>query len=133
MLKASRPAPRARRLRAIGLWTLKGLLAVVFLAAAAAKLIGHPMMVSEFGMIGLGQGFRIFTGVVEAVAALMLLWPPSAFLGALVLLAVCAGAFVAQVGVLHGDLVHVVALALLVVPVAWGARPASARLPERRF
>jgi len=123
MSRASRLAPRARRLRVAGMWTLKGLLAVMFLAAAAAKLIGHPMMVSEFEMIGFGQGFRIFTGLVELVAAFMLLWPPSAFLGALVLLAVCAGAFVAQVGVLHGDLVHVVALALLVAPVAWSTRP----------
>lgn len=127
MSKASRLPRRALRLRGAGLWMLKGMLAAVFLGAAAAKLIGHPMMVSEFVMIGFGQGFRIFTGLVEAVAALMLLWPPSAFLGSLVLLAVCAGAFMAQVGALHGDLVHVVALALLVLPVAWSARPTARR------
>jgi uncharacterized membrane protein YphA (DoxX/SURF4 family) len=102
-------------------------LAAVFLAAAAAKLTGYPMMVSEFNTIGLGQWFRIFTGVVEVAGALMLLWPATAFLGALTLLAVCAGAFAAQAGPLHGDLAHVVVLAALLLPVAWATRPRSPR------
>jgi hypothetical protein len=48
--------------------------------------------------------------------------------GALVLLAVCAGAFVAQVGPLHGDLIHVVVLAALVLGAAWTARPGARRV-----
>lgn len=118
---------RLVRVRAAGLWVLKVLLAGVFFAAAVAKLAGHPMMVSEFETIGLGQGFRIFTGVVEVVAALMLIWPATAFLGALVLLAVCAGAFVAQAGPLHGDLVHVVVLTTMLLPVVWVTRPRAPR------
>ncbi|MDR3470515.1 MAG: DoxX family protein [Devosia sp.] len=113
------------RLRAsvVGAWALKIALAAVFLLAAAAKLAGHPKMVAEFGLIGLGQGFRIFTGLVEVAGALLLLWPRTAFVGALILLAVCAGAFAAQAGPLHGDLVHVVVLALLLAVAAWQGRP----------
>lgn len=115
------------RLRAAGVWVLKIVIAGVFLLAAAAKISGQSMMVAEFGRIGLGQGFRIFTGAVEVAGALLLLWPSTAFLGALVLLGICAGAFVAQAGPLHGDLIHVVVLAALVLGAAWMARPGSHR------
>jgi len=117
--------PRLRQVGAVCLWGLKVMLAGVFFAAAVAKLAGHPMMVSEFEAIGLGQGFRLLTGVVEAAAALMLIWPATVFAGALILLAVCAGAFVAQAGPLHGDLVHVVVLAAMLLPVLWESRPAG--------
>lgn len=110
----------------VALWVLKAAVAAVFAAAAAAKLTGQPMMVAEFGRIGLGQGFRIFTGLVEIAGAGLLIWPRTAFWGSLVLLAVSAGAFVAQAGPLHGDLVHVVVLAALVAVVAWAERPRGA-------
>lgn len=115
------------RLRTTMAWGLKVAVAGVFLLAAGAKLSGQPMMVEEFGVIGLGQGFRIFTGAVEVAGALLLLWPRAAFLGALVLLGVCAGAFVAQAGPLHGDLIHVVILAILVLGAAWTAHPGGRR------
>jgi hypothetical protein len=104
-------------------WVLKGLLALAFLAAAAAKLSSQPMMVAEFGKIGLGQGFRYFTGATEVAGAALLLWPRSAFFGAVVLVGVCAGAFVAQVGPLHGDLIHVFVLGFLAALAAWLSRP----------
>jgi hypothetical protein len=116
--------PGVGRLKTIGLWALTCALAAIFLMAAGLKLSGHPKMVAEFGLIGFGQGFRIFTGLAEVAGALLLLWSRTAFLGALVLLAVCVGAFVAQVGPLHGDLVHVVVLAALLALAAWLRRPA---------
>lgn len=119
----------SRSLRTIGFWTLKIALAAMFLLAAGLKLSGNPKMVAEFGLIGLGQGFRVFTGAVESAGVLLLLWPRTSFYGAAVLLAVCLGAFVVQAGLLHGDLVHVVVIAALLAPVAWAARPAW--LPPR--
>lgn len=107
----------------VGVWALKACVAAVFLLAAGAKLAGESRMATEFAAIGLGQGFRLFTGVVEIAGALLLLWPKTAFLGAGVLLGVCAGAFIAQAGPLHGDLIHVVALAALLLPVLWWERP----------
>jgi len=111
----------------IGLWVLKGLLALAFLAAAFLKLSSNPKMVAEFGEIGLGQGFRYVTGAIEVIGAVLLLWPRTAFLGALTLLGICAGAFVAQVGPLHGDVVHVFVLGGLLAVAAWFTRPAMPR------
>ena len=108
---------------AIGGWVLKGLLALAFLAAATMKLTSQPHMVEEFGKLGLGQGFRYFTGALEVVAIALLLWPRASFFGALILLGVCGGAFIAQVGPLHGDLIHVFVLGGLAALAAWLARP----------
>ena len=108
---------------AIGGWVLKGLLALAFLAAAAMKLTSQPHMVEEFGKLGLGQGFHYFTGALEVVAIALLLWPRASFFGALILLGVCGGAFIAQVGPLHGDLIHVFVLGGLAALAAWLARP----------
>lgn len=120
----NRPAAAGGWQRA-GLWGLKGLLALAFLAAAAMKLSSQPKMVAEFGEIGLGQGFRYLTGAIEVAGAALLLWPRTARLGAIALLGICAGAFIAQVSRLHGDLVHVFVLGGLLALVAWTARPGA--------
>ena len=102
----------------IALWVLRVLLAAMFLFAAFAKLTGNAMMVDEFATIGLGQWFRIFTGLVEIVGAVALLTPAVSGFGAIVLLAVDVGAFVAQVGVLHMDWIHTIVIgALLAIAI----------------
>ena len=111
----------------MGLWLLKGLLALAFLAAAWLKLSGNPKMVAEFGEIGFGQGFRYLTGAIEVIGVALLLWPRSAFLGAAVLLGICGGALIAQLGPLHGDIVHVLVLGGLLALTAWLSRPRSRR------
>ena len=107
----------------IALWVLKGLVALAFLAAGLAKLAGVPMLVEEFDKIGLGQGFRYVTGVVEIIGAIAILAPGYTLYGLAILGAVLVGAFIAQLGPLHGDVVHVLVLAALVALVAWLARP----------
>ena len=64
-----------RPTRRIGAWTLQAVLAAAFLAAGFAKLAGVPFMVDLFEQIGLGQWFRVLTGVVEVVGAVALLVP----------------------------------------------------------
>lgn len=117
----------ARTWGRVGLWLLKGLLALAFLAAAWLKLSGNPKMVAEFGEIGFGQGFRYLTGAIEVIGVALLLWPRSAFLGAAVLLGICGGALIAQLGPLHGDIVHVLVLGGLLALTAWLSRPRSRR------
>lgn len=107
----------------IALWVLKGLVALAFLAAGLAKLAGVPMLVEEFDKIGLGQGFRYVTGVVEIIGAIAILAPGYTLYGVAILAAVLVGAFIAQLGPLHGDVVHVLVLATLVALVGWLARP----------
>jgi len=71
--------PRWRR---IGLWSLKVLLAAVFLAAGGAKLAGVPMMVENFEHLGLGQWFRYVTGTLEVIGAVVILLPAAIMVGA---------------------------------------------------
>jgi uncharacterized membrane protein YphA (DoxX/SURF4 family) len=127
MTIAATPSRKASRWVAVLFWVLKGPLALVFLAVAAAKLSSQPMMVAEFGKIGLGQSFRYVTGVTEVTGAVLLLWPRSAFLGAVILLGVCAGAFLAQAGPLHGDIIHPLVLGSLLLLTAWRSRPSWLR------
>lgn len=99
------------------IWILRAALALVFIGAAVMKLSSQPMMVADFDKIGLGQWFRYFTGIVEIIGGLALLVPRVSILGAVLLLAVDLGAFVAQVGVLHLDWIHTVVLAVMLIGV----------------
>jgi putative oxidoreductase len=101
---------------------LKIVLVLLFLAAGGFKLIGAPMMLAEFGRVGLDQWFRIFTGACEIVGALLLLWPVTTGFGASLLTCVCVGAFFAQWQVLHGDVIHALVLAAIMASIAWTSR-----------
>ena len=105
-----------------GLWALKIVFALAFLAAGGAKLAGAPMMVHEFDIVGLGQWFRYFTAVLEIGGAVMLVVPKTSVYGAIVLTVVCVGAFFAQWLRLHGDVIHAVVMALILAAIAWAQR-----------
>ncbi len=111
----------------IALWVVKLLVGAAFLYAAVMKLSGNPQMVAEFEKIGLGQGFRILTGVIELTGALLLLVPRTTFAGAVLLAGISAGALIAQLGPLKGDLIHVFVLGGLVLLIGWASRPAMLR------
>ena len=106
----------------ITLIVVRVVLGLLFFAAGLAKLLGAAMLVAEFDKIGLGQGLRYVTGVIEVGSALLLIRPATATLGGGLLAAVCIGALVAQLGPLHGDPVHAVVLGALAAWVAWAYR-----------
>jgi uncharacterized membrane protein YphA (DoxX/SURF4 family) len=64
-------------------WILAVLLAVVFVFAGGAKLLGERAMVQEFAQIGLGQWFLYLTGILEASGAIGVLIPKYRFWAAL--------------------------------------------------
>jgi putative oxidoreductase len=99
--------------RRVGAWTLQGILAAAFLAAGSAKLAGVPYMVELFGQIGLGQWFRLLTGVVEVAGAIALLVPGLASPGALWLGGTMVGAVATHVFVLHTSPAPAIVLGLL--------------------
>jgi putative oxidoreductase len=101
------------------MWVLRVLMGAFFLFAAFNKLTSNPMMVQNFDTIGLGQWFRYFTGAVEVVGAVALLTPAVSGFGALLLLAVDVGAFVAQVGVLHMDWIHTVVIGAILAALTY--------------
>jgi uncharacterized membrane protein YphA (DoxX/SURF4 family) len=89
--------------RLISLWILSGLLALAFIAAGGGKLAGIAVMVDLFAKVGLGQWFRYFTGLLEVVGGIGLLFPRYAFYAAILLAIVMVGAVVAHVTVLGGS------------------------------
>ena len=109
----------ASRSKTIVLWVLRILIAALFLFAGFMKLSGQPMMIEEFGTIGLGQWFRYFTGALELAGAVAILVPSVSVFGAIVLLAVDAGAFVAQLAILHGDWIHTILIGALLATVIY--------------
>ena len=113
-------------------WAYRIFVALMFLAAAGMKLTGQPMMVSEFQQVGLGQWFRYFTGFLELIGAVLVLRPRFTPIGALLLLLVDIGAFIAQVTVLHMDWVHTVVIGFILAGLVWVERHKLARRSPRQ-
>src|SRR5580704_13393933 len=106
-------------------WILAIVLALVFSFAGGVKLIGVPGMVAEFAQIGIGQWFRLVTGLVELSGAIGLLIPKFRFWAALQIAAVMVGATGVNLWVLHVPaLARLTAMLLLLALVlAWLRRP----------
>ena len=102
-----------RPTRRIGAWTLQGILAAAFLAAGSAKLAGVPYMVDLFEQLGVGQWFRLVTGVVEITGAIALVFPGLASIGALWLGGTMVFAVATHVFVLHTSPVPAIVLGIL--------------------
>ena len=106
----------------IASWVLRILVAGLFAFTGFMKLSGQPMMVQEFGVVGLGDWFRIFTGLVEVVGAAAVLYPVTTAWGTLLLLCVDVGAFIAQVTRLHQDWVHTIVIGAVVAGLLYLTR-----------
>jgi putative oxidoreductase len=120
-----------RPTRRIGAWTLQGIIAAAFLAAGFAKLAGVPFMVDLFAQIGLGQWFRIVTGVVEVTGAVALLIPGLASIGALWLGGTMVGAVTTHLFVLHTSPAPAIVLGLLNAVVVYLRRDELVALLHR--
>jgi uncharacterized membrane protein YphA (DoxX/SURF4 family) len=97
----------------IGALSLQFVVAVAFLAAGGAKLAGLPYMVQLFAVIGVGQWFRVVTGVVEIVGAVTLLMPRTASLGGLWLGGTMVFAVLTHLFILHTSPAPAIVLGLL--------------------
>jgi len=102
-----------RRSRRIGTWALQAVVAAVFFAAGMAKLAGVPFEVQSFAQIGLGQWFRIVTGMVQIVGAIALVYPGLASIGGLWLGFNMLCAVVVCLAVLHTNPAPAIILVLL--------------------
>ena len=120
-----------RPARRIGAWTVQVILAAAFLAAGFAKLAGAPFMVDLFTQIGIGQWFRVTTGVVEVTGAVALLVPGFASVGALWLGFTMVGAVTTHLFVLHTSPVPAIVLGLLNVVVVYLRRDELVALLHR--
>ena len=103
----------------IVLRVLRVLMAALFLFAAFGKLTSNPMMVEEFGLFGVGQWFRYLTGLLELAGGIAIVVPPISVFGAMLLLAVDAGALVAQLAVIHQDWIHTIVIGGILVTLIY--------------
>jgi putative oxidoreductase len=108
----------------IALWVLQGLLALAFAGAASGKLLGHADMVALYGVIGVGQWFRIVTGLLELTGAVLIVVPRTKFFGAALLGTIMVGAVLTHLFILHSAPTAPAVLLLLAGVVAWGRRGA---------
>lgn len=109
---------------------LSVLLAILFFAAGAWKLSGDAMAVQEFDMIGFGQWFRYVTALVEIATAATLLIPKTRLIGAFGVIGVSAGACLAQLLVLHMDVIHTLVLIAMGLYLAWRALTKGSSIAE---
>ena len=100
-------------------WALRTLVALVFLAAAVAKLLGVPQLIKLFEKIGLGQWFRFFTAACEIGGAALLLIPRTATLGIALLGCVAAGALTTHIVVMKDNPADAIVLIVLLAAIAW--------------
>ncbi len=113
---------RRSRTRLFALWALQVILAAMFFLAGGSKLAGAPAMVATFDSIGVGQWFRYVTGVIEVVAAVALLVPRFAPLGALLLVPTMLGAMAAHLFIVGGSPAVPALLLLAALVVLWARR-----------
>ena len=112
----------ARRAGIALVWALQVGSAAMFLFAGGLKLAGVPLMVHEFGIIGLGQWFRYFTGGLEIISAVLLLVPSVAFFGALALAATMVGAIFTHLFIIGGSPAVPIVLLASTAAIAWARR-----------
>ena len=125
------PAPATGRGLNVTLWVFQVLLGALFIFAGLFKLVNvPPEAIEQFEKIGLGQGFRVLTGVLELAGGVGLLVPRLSGLAAIGLVGIMIGAVVAVVLELPpaiGAIAPAVIGALLAF-VAWGRWPRTQSL-----
>lgn len=78
-------------------WILRLGLAALFFMAGGLKLLADPEPVDLFTRLGMEPGGRVVIGVLEVVAATLLLLPATAARGALLAFWILLGALIAHV------------------------------------
>jgi putative oxidoreductase len=109
----------SRRMKVLS-WVLQAVVAVILLQTLFFKFTGAPESVYIFSKLGAEPWGRIASGVFELVAAVLLLFPRTVAVGALMSLGVIGGAIFSHLTVLGvaltevGDRGELFALALVV-------------------
>lgn len=87
-------------------WAIRISVALVFFLTGIDKFLpgSSTYWIHVFGLIGLGQWFRYFTGIVEAIGGLLFLIPAATKSGAAILGMTMVGAMIVQAAVLKHPL-----------------------------
>jgi putative oxidoreductase len=109
----------------VALRILQCLVAASFLMSGASKLAGALRMVELFQAIGIGQWFRYFTGGLECVCAVGLLFPRTTWISAALLAITMLGAIITHLFIVGGNPAVPIVLLVLTATIARMRRPAA--------
>ncbi len=104
----------------IASWVLRVLIAAMFLMAGINKLIMNADAQAMFDELGVGTPGMLFTGVLEVVAAVVVVVPKTVIYGAALAAALMLGAIVSHVAVLSDDSMLPMAFVLLLASAGVG-------------
>lgn len=108
----------------ITLWLLRLVAAAIMLQTLFFKFTGAEESIYIFSQLGMEPWGRIGTGVLELIAALLILYPRTTFLGAILSAGLMTGAIgmhIAKLGIVvreDGGLLFIYALIVLICSVA---------------
>ena len=115
-------------------WIGLALIALIFIQAAALKLIGVQAMVEVFNKLGYPIWFRIVIGILEIAGAIALLIRSSSRYGAILLALIMIGAMISSlVNGAAGDAIMPVIMLFLLVWVAVVRKPGSRHIAEQQL
>jgi uncharacterized membrane protein YphA (DoxX/SURF4 family) len=101
---------------------VQAFLALVFVSACWAKLLGKQEMVALFSAVGSGQWFRYVTGILELAGAVQIMVPKTRRIGAALLATIMLGALTTHLFILHAPPATPGILLLMSGFVVWGRR-----------
>ena len=126
MFETSAPADVSRA-RAVATTMARNLPAIaiglLFIFIGYGKFENRGMWVQIFDQIGLGQWFRIFTGVVQLSGGVLILFRRGRTIGAALLGCTMLGAAIVDIVVIGSPVAIVPLLLLIVIAAVWVTSP----------
>ncbi len=115
--------PAARRSRLVD-WSLRLILALVFLYQGLDKFGSRRLWIRVFSEIGVGQWFRYATGAVEIIGAILVMIRKATAVAVTLLACTMVGALLTQVAIIGvgPQTVLVGVLIALILAVGWRRR-----------
>jgi hypothetical protein len=92
---------------------------VLFIFIGYGKFASHGVWVKIFEQIGLGQWFRIFTGIVQVTGGVLMMPRRTRTAGAFLLGSSMVGAAIVDVAIMGSPVVIVPLLLLFVIATVW--------------
>ena len=126
MFDVTTPAEESRT-RALAVSALRSLpaiaIGVLFIFIGYGKFSSRGVWVTIFEQIGLGQWFRIFTGVVQVTGGVLMIARRTRTAGAVLLGCTMLGAAIVDIVVMGSPVVIVPLLLLMVIAAVWVTSP----------
>ena len=99
-VKSSKPTLMTLNIKTIAIWMLRILAALILLQTLYFKFTMHPQSVELFTKLGMEPWGRIGTGIFELIASILILYPRTTGIGAILGVGLMAGAIFLHIKVI---------------------------------